>query len=811
MTSAGAAARKPVQCRFFSNPSLCAYGDDCQFLHQNAVAIQQQPNFPNAFINGSGIGPSNGPVNGNDSLGMGDIPGCSMNDHYYNTPYSLGDTPGGEFQPYSRQRPVSRSQRVMGNPMMPGGPISQSNQMSQNSYVPFNSTQMPPNISSSPPPLPPVSVMSSINGPVSQQQQQNSLMNNIKPFFPSDNSGFDQISNNIAAMNLSSSGKGTNPNVNEFIPKSVTLSHSASSPNFSTFSLQHSLSQSSPSSSVSSNHSGGMNLASVPSGVSPNQSPRLSPNSSPLMMRRTGSPLAPLRQTTIPAKSGNATIQENVGGTTYFYTPEEFQYRNEGISFPNFAMFPGIPPHVAHMKIKSNMPQFFMPDELKLEILNRQALTMAQINPNTSDIPEEVDTYHNLVPLESTISNPPPKSKTFGYPTTCYKATNTKDGMAYCLRRINGFRLVNTKCMTLVDMWKKLYHPNVVQLREVFTTKAFGDHSIVFVYDFFPGAETLLTRHFNQQVPQMNGHSSSYQLDSSSRPFSAGKGQNGPRQHAGLLAESLIWAYVVQLSSALRGIHAAGLSCRTLDPSKIIIYSKARLRLNCVGIFDVLMFDSNQNNPMALTHHYQQEDLISLGKVVLALACNNVLAIQRDNLQTSMELVARNYSADLKNLILYLLSNQNRPRSVNDIMPMIGARFYTQLDTAQLRSDVLENELSKEVENGRLFRLLSKLGTISERPEFNMDPQWSETGDRYVIKLFRDYLFHQVDETGAPWIDMAHVVQCLNKLDAGVPEKISLMSRDEQNVLVVSYAELKQSFETAFSEILSNGHHSGLN
>jgi len=48
----------------------------------------------------------------------------------------------------------------------------------------------------------------------------------------------------------------------------------------------------------------------------------------------------------------------------------------------------------------------------------------------------------------------------------------------------------------------------------------------------------------------------------------------------------------------------------------------------------------------------QQEDLISLGKVVLALACNNVMAIQRDNLQSSMELVARNYSADLKNLIL---------------------------------------------------------------------------------------------------------------------------------------------------------------
>jgi PAB-dependent poly(A)-specific ribonuclease subunit 3 len=45
-----------------------------------------------------------------------------------------------------------------------------------------------------------------------------------------------------------------------------------------------------------------------------------------------------------------------------------------------------------------------------------------------------------------------------------------------------------------------------------------------------------------------------------------------------------------------------------------------------------------------------------------------------------------------------------------------------------------------------------------------MDPEWAETGDRYLLKLFRDYVFHQVDENGAPLIEMAHVVQCLNKV-----------------------------------------------
>lgn len=44
-------------------------------------------------------------------------------------------------------------------------------------------------------------------------------------------------------------------------------------------------------------------------------------------------------------------------------------------------------------------------------------------------------------------------------------------------------------------------------------------------------------------------------------------------------------------------------------------------------------------------------------------------------------------------------------------------------------SDVLEGELDKELENGRLFRLAVKLGFINERPEYDMgNSQWSETG-----------------------------------------------------------------------------------
>ena len=48
---------------------------------------------------------------------------------------------------------------------------------------------------------------------------------------------------------------------------------------------------------------------------------------------------------------------------------------------------------------------------------------------------------------------------------------------------------------------------------------------------------------------------------------------------------------------------------------------------------------------------------------------------------------------------------------------MMGAQVHCLLERSLLHEDLLEMELSKELQNGRLFRILSKLGTINERPE----------------------------------------------------------------------------------------------
>ena len=102
---------------------------------------------------------------------------------------------------------------------------------------------------------------------------------------------------------------------------------------------------------------------------------------------------------------------------------------------------------------------------------------------------------------------------------------------------------------------------------------------------------------------------------------------------------------------------------------------------------------------------------------------------------------------------------------------------------------------------GRLFRLLVKLGFVNERPEFKNNPKWSEHEDRYLVKLLRDFVFHTVNQDGSPNLDFAHVVTTLNKLDVASPEKALLMGRDEDSVLVASYADLRRCIEEAYLEL----------
>ena len=53
-----------------------------------------------------------------------------------------------------------------------------------------------------------------------------------------------------------------------------------------------------------------------------------------------------------------------------------------------------------------------------------------------------------------------------------------------------------------------------------------------------------------------------------------------------LLAEGLVWQYIVQLASALRAVHAANLAVRALDPAHILLMGKGRSV--CTSLFLLL-------------------------------------------------------------------------------------------------------------------------------------------------------------------------------------------------------------------------------
>ncbi|KAL1927009.1 hypothetical protein VTP01DRAFT_5339 [Rhizomucor pusillus] len=408
-------------------------------------------------------------------------------------------------------------------------------------------------------------------------------------------------------------------------------------------------------------------------------------------------------------------------------------------------------PHVSKLlPHQRSIQSFFISDELREELTQKNEMTlMTAPAARELGLPEEVHVYHSLYPLDEPMGQP---GQFFGHPSWVYKAVSSVDGKTYTLLRIEGFRLVNELAMSAVESWRRIRHCGVVSIHEAFTTRAFGDSSLIFVYDYFPCSTTLNHTYFTPQG-QAALHARMKSMGSNSV----------------LIPETTLWSYITQITSALKTIHGSGLAARNIDLSKIIITGKHRHveKINSLG---------------------QQEDLLAFGKIILALACNSTQSFH--NLPQSFEFMSRYYSPDLKNVVLYLLSQPMPTKTIDEVVTLIGPRILHEINSSHSYNDALESELSRELENGRLVRLMAKMGFINERPEFDMDPSWSETGDRYIIKLFRDYVFHQVDENGVPVVNMVHVLTCLNKLDAGVDEKIMLMSRDEQSCLIIMSADL---------------------
>ena len=112
--------------------------------------------------------------------------------------------------------------------------------------------------------------------------------------------------------------------------------------------------------------------------------------------------------------------------------------------------------------------------------------------------------------------------------------------------------------------------------------------------------------------------------------------------------QQLLWTYIIQITSAMNAIHAAGLACRAIDLSKIIVVGTSRYPHSCIGesadacsvlltapcLADVLDQDRDapqvKNTTLNLSSsltaaqalvRQQQEDFVRLGHVIMQLAC----------------------------------------------------------------------------------------------------------------------------------------------------------------------------------------------
>ncbi|KAI0403595.1 hypothetical protein F4802DRAFT_571202 [Xylaria palmicola] len=410
---------------------------------------------------------------------------------------------------------------------------------------------------------------------------------------------------------------------------------------------------------------------------------------------------------------------------------------------------------------------FFLPESLR-ENLQKKSEAARQVLASQLGVQSpSLQQYHSLVPLDTKLKNTP---GIFGLPTWVWKATSRKNGNVYCLRRVEGFRLTNEDAIKAVNSWKKIIHPNIVTTVEAFTTREFNDNSLIFVHNYHPLSKTLAEHHFPATTNRF--------------------GRVAP------VPEKVLWSYLVQLSSALRVIHKAKLAARCIDISKVILTDKNRIKLSACSILDVIHFEAHRR-----VEELQQEDFYHLGKLVLSIGTNTPPRNMPD-LRALLEQLGRSYSEELKERVGWLLSPPQTPyKTAEQLIRDLALHVDDAFISSSNSYDETINHLGRELENGRLVRLLAKLGTINERPEFDGDPSWSETEHRYTLKLFRDYVFHQVDAQGNPVLDLGHIIGCLNKLDAGTEERIYLTSRDHQSTFLVTYRELKKQVQSAFGDL----------
>lgn len=390
-----------------------------------------------------------------------------------------------------------------------------------------------------------------------------------------------------------------------------------------------------------------------------------------------------------------------------------------------------------------------LPEPLRQHFHSLDLESLRQMEPDDERYKEIPGRYHCAYPLDDpTVQRGTGGS--FGYPSSLYKVVDRTDSYLYALRRFDNVRSLTPSVLkNAQSKWTSIRHSSIITLYSITLEKG----AVFFAHAYHSAAQTLKQRYLDPRTAGTNA-----------------------------VTEPLLWRILSQLIVGIKLVHSRGMAVRSINCSHILLTSGARFRIASVGVVDVLEFESRKT-----IQDMQIEDIIKLGYVILSLAARTTIGPK--SVESGLGILQQNFSQELYLLINLMI---NGSRTAEQICGIMIGKICDELDYSMTTSDALHSNLRNEYENGRILRLLLKLGLINERPEYSLAPSWSETGERYVLQLFRDYLFHQTNVDGVPQLDFGHIISSLNKLDNGDSEQILLSSRDGKDILIASYTEIRR-------------------
>lgn len=389
----------------------------------------------------------------------------------------------------------------------------------------------------------------------------------------------------------------------------------------------------------------------------------------------------------------------------------------------------------------------FIPNDLR-ETLHRKNEATLQTMTHSA-LPETVNSYHSLVPIDRTYD----QEYKWKWKSSLYKVFSGDDGQPYAMRKIDGIENLNNIEFKKFKVWKSLNCNNVVKVIDGFTSLSFGSPGcLIVVYDYYPNSETL-QEHHHKKI--------------------GGKTET--------INEEILWNYLIQLINALKHIHEKGLAARSaIDLSKIIVTNKDRIRVSSVAISDILEQDEERD-----ISQLQLEDFRNVGKCLAELSLLTLPITMRATTNT-FQVLKSTLSEDYVDMIQSLVQ-ANESFDIGTFQQKLSSRLFSTVNKLEDCCDFMENQLTSELENARLFRLMTKINFVTA------------TSNSKIIKLFYDYVFNSYHEaTGKRVVDLSKVLINLNKLDCGIDEKLLLVNNDENECIIASYKEIRDIIDSSF-------------